>query len=102
MSGSEALERLERMEEHYRSALARVEAAEAGLKAIEDFFEAMRPLMDAYETTWLADREAVAEDDAQTLAVLGEDAVWDLCTDQHGLAQGMLRLAAEHFSPRGA
>lgn len=30
MSGSEALERLERMEEHYRSALARVEAAEAG------------------------------------------------------------------------
>ena len=45
MSGSEALERLERMEEHYRSALARVEAAEAGLKAIEDFFEAMRPLI---------------------------------------------------------
>lgn len=102
MSGSEALERLERMEEHYRSALARVEAAEAGLKAIEDFFEAMRPLMDAYGTTWLADREAVADEDAPALAVLGEDAVWDLDTDQHGLAQGMLRLAAEHFSPRGA
>ena len=102
MSGSEALERLERMEGHYRDALARVEAAEAGLKAIEDFFEAMRLLMDAYGTTWLADREAVAEEDAPALAVLGEDAVWDLHTDQHGLAQGMLRLAAEHFSPRGA
>ena len=102
MSGSEALDRLERVEGHYRDALARLEAAEAGLKAIEDFFEAMRPLMDAYGTTWLADREAVAEEDAPALAVLGEDAVWDLHTAQHGLAQGMLRLAAEHFSPRGA
>lgn len=94
-----ALARLEEMEARYREALARLGRAEAGIEALEDFFEAMRPLMEAYEATWLSDREAVEEGPQPRLAVLGEDAVWDLCSDQHRLAQRMLRLAARHFSP---
>lgn len=93
-----ALARLEAMEALYREALARLGPAEAGIAALEDFFEAMRPLMGAYEATWLSDREAV-EAQSPALAVLGEDAVWDLYSDQHSLAQRMLGLAARHFSP---
>lgn len=94
----EALTRLETMESQLETALPLVADAEAGLAAVRAMVEAMEPLMAAYDSTWVADQEAVAELDPP-LAVLGEDTVWDLYGREHEVMTELLRLSARVLAP---
>lgn len=93
----QALARLEKLEALYLSAQARMEEAEAATAALEAMNAAMTPLMAGYYATWARDLEATA-DLSPSLAVTGQDTIWDLHGQQHELMVRLMRLCAQYFA----
>lgn len=92
-----ALGRLEQMEALYHEAGSALDAAETAVETLARMEATMYPLMAAYDTTWVEDREAVAADDPD-LEVTGEDAVWDLHCRQHELMTSLMRMCSRYFA----
>lgn len=91
-----ALERLNIAQNNLVKARAAYEKAAEGLKAIEAFNEAMKPLMAYYDNGWLADVNAT-DSIYERPEAAGEDEIWNMHGGQYELMRELLAISSQFF-----
>lgn len=91
-----ALERLNIAQKNLVRARAAYEKAAEGLKAIEAFDEAMKPLMAYYDNGWLADVNAT-DSIYERPEAAGEDEIWNMHGGQYELMRELLAISSQFF-----